>query len=103
MPLPNINLRYRSIFTTNKKEREKKSMNEQVKRYYDYLVKQQELCVRWINEALEKRQNIKTLNSRYEFITSCIDSFKYYFRDYLVDVDVKEYEALTEELPGFED
>jgi len=78
-------------------------MNEQVRRYYDYLIKQQELCVRWINESLEKRQNIKTLNSRYEFITSCIDSFKYYFKDYLVDVDVKEYEALTEELPGFED
>lgn len=56
---------------------------EQVKKYYDYLIKQQELCIKWINEALEKKQNIKTLNARYEIITSYLDSYKYYFKDYL--------------------
>lgn len=80
-------------------------MDEQVKKYYDYLIKQRELCIKWINESLEKKQNIKTLNSRYEFISSCIDSFKYYFKDYLPDNDDDQSDVSIsdEELPGFED
>lgn len=78
-------------------------MNEQVKKYYDYLIKQQELCIKWINESLEKKQNIKTLNSRYEFITNCIDSFKYYFKDYLPVNENIDITLSDEDLPGFED
>lgn len=73
-------------------------MNEQVKKYYDYLLKQKELHKQWINEALEQDKSVTSLNSKLEYIKGSIDMFKYTFKEYLIDTSIED-----EELPGFED
>lgn len=68
-------------------------MQEQVKKYYDYLLRQKELHKQWINEALNQDKNVTSLNSKLEYIKGTIDVFEYTFKDYLdteVDVDIRD-------------
>lgn len=73
-------------------------MNEQVKRYYDYLVRQKDLHARWIVEGIENNKSITSLNSKFEYIKGNIEVYKNIFKEYLVDTSLED-----EELPGFED
>ena len=74
-------------------------MNEQVKKFYEYLNKQIELHKQWINEALDQDKNITSLNSKLEYIKTTRSVFESTFKDYIT-IDTLIHD---EELPGFDD
>lgn len=58
-------------------------MEEAIKKYKEYLLKQKDLTKSWIKEQLDKDNDTKTLNSRLQFINGAIEVFNYTFKDYL--------------------